>query len=84
MREHVDQDAVVATTQALVRVDTRNPPGDEARIIEVCRGLLTPLGAQVEVVEPSPGRTSVARPVPGKSVSLKHVMNNATRTRARV
>src|SRR3954470_15594528 len=29
MREHVDETAVVELTQALVRIDTRNPPGNE-------------------------------------------------------
>ena len=70
MREHVDADAVVAATQALVRVDTRNPPGDEVRAVATCRELLEPLGARVEVVEPSPGRASVVAALPstGKPV----------------
>ncbi len=70
MREHVDQGAVVAATQELVKVDTRNPPGDEVRIVEACRSLLAPLGAQVEVIEPSPGRASVVAVLPatGKPV----------------
>ena len=70
MREHVDQEAVVAVTQALVRVDTRNPPGNEARIVEACRNLLAPLGARVEVIEPMPGRSSVVAALPstGKPV----------------
>jgi succinyl-diaminopimelate desuccinylase len=70
MREHVDQDAVVAVTQALVRVDTRNPPGDEARIVDACRDLLAPLDAEVEVIEPAPGRASLVATLPrrGKPV----------------
>lgn len=70
MREHVDEAAVVAATQALVQVDTRNPPGDEARIVAACRALLDPLDAKVEVVEPSPGRASVVAVLPrsGKPV----------------
>ena len=70
MREHVDADAVVAATQALVRVDTRNPPGDEARVVAACRELLDPLGAAVELVEPRPGRTSLVATLPraGKPV----------------
>jgi len=70
MQEHVDTDAVVAATQALVRVDTRNPPGDEARVVAACRELLDPLGATVEVVEPRPGRASVVATLPatGKPV----------------
>jgi len=70
MREHVDAEAVVAATQALVRVDTRNPPGDEVRVVAACRELLEPLGASVEVVEPQPGRASVVAALPrtGKPV----------------
>ena len=64
MREHVDEGAVVAATQALVRVDTRNPPGDEAQLVATCRQLLEPLGATVEVVEPRPGRASVVATFP--------------------
>ena len=64
MREHVDTDAVVAATQALVRVDTRNPPGDEVRAVAACRELLGPLGASVEVIEPRPGRASVVAALP--------------------
>ncbi len=70
MREHVDTDAVVAATQALVRVDTRNPPGDEVRAVAACRELLEPLGARIEVIEPRPGRASVVAALPrtGKPV----------------
>ena len=70
MREHVDTAAVVAATQALVRVDTRNPPGDEVRVVATCRDLLAPLGAEVEVIEPMPGRASVVAALPrtGKPV----------------
>jgi len=70
MREHVDRGAVVAATQELVRVDTRNPPGDETRVVAACRELLAPLDATVEIVEPQPGRTSVVAVLPstGKPV----------------
>lgn len=70
MREQVDADAVVAATQALVRVDTRNPPGDEVRVVAACRELLDPLDATVQVVEPRPGRASVVATLPatGKPV----------------
>jgi len=70
MREHVEEAAVVAATQALVRVDTRNPPGDEVRIVAACQEMLAPLGARIDVVEPSPGRASVVASLPstGKPV----------------
>jgi len=70
MREHVDSDALVAGTQALVRIDTRNPPGDEARAVAACRELLAPLDARIKIVEPQPGRASVVAVLPplGKPV----------------
>ncbi|MEO5679175.1 MAG: M20 family metallopeptidase [Acidimicrobiales bacterium] len=64
MREHVDTDAVVAATQALVRVDTRKPPGHEVGAVAACRELLDPLGAVIEVVEPQAGRASVVAALP--------------------
>jgi succinyl-diaminopimelate desuccinylase len=70
MIEHVDADRVVALTQELVRVDTRNPPGNEVAAVAACRAMLEPLGATIEVVEPLPGRASVVATLPrtGKPV----------------
>ncbi|MDP9071374.1 MAG: M20 family metallopeptidase [Actinomycetota bacterium] len=59
MREFVDVATLVTLTQALVAVDTQNPPGNERAILEVARGMLEPFGARFEEVEPEPGRTSL-------------------------
>lgn len=59
MRRHVDAEALVACTRALVEVDTQNPPGNEAAILPVVRNLLAPFGPRFEEVEPAPGRTSL-------------------------
>ncbi|HET7488024.1 MAG TPA: M20 family metallopeptidase [Acidimicrobiales bacterium] len=59
MRAHVDEDAVVALTRSLVAVDTQNPPGNEAAVVDACRAALEPLGARIEVFEPAPGRASL-------------------------
>jgi len=59
VRELVDVDALVTLTQALVAVDTQNPPGNEAAILEVAREMLEPFGARFDEVEPEPGRTSL-------------------------
>ena len=59
MRAHVDVDAVVATTTALVGVDTQNPPGRERDLIPLCRDLLGDFDARFEEVEPAPGRISL-------------------------
>ncbi|MCV7229194.1 M20 family metallopeptidase [Mycolicibacterium komossense] len=52
---------------AMVRCDTRNPPGDETAIISLLSDALTGLGAQVEVFEAAPGRLSVLAMVAGAS-----------------
>ncbi|MEO6121716.1 MAG: M20 family metallopeptidase [Acidimicrobiales bacterium] len=59
MRAHVDADAVVAATVALVGVDTQNPPGDERAAVAVARDLLGGFGARFEEIEPAPGRVSL-------------------------
>ena len=38
----------------LIRIDTSNPPGNEAQVAELLRARLAPLGFQVEIV-PTPG-----------------------------
>lgn len=59
MRSHVDTDAVVERTRALVAVDTQNPPGNERELLGVCREMLEPFGAVFEEFEPAPGRASL-------------------------
>ncbi|MGH9165226.1 MAG: M20 family metallopeptidase, partial [Acidimicrobiales bacterium] len=59
VRAHVDVDALVATTRALVAVDTQNPPGGERALLPLCRDLLSSFGARFEEVEPAPGRASL-------------------------
>ena len=67
---------VVALTRDLVRLDTSNPPGNEALVAAYMRDRLAPLGFEVEVIPtPTPGKAHlVARlrsPAPvGKAVLL--------------
>src|SRR5438067_8288861 len=56
---HVDRGEVVDLTAALVRMDTRNPPGNERPAADLCRQALEPFGATFDEVEPAPGRTSL-------------------------
>lgn len=63
---HPDWDAAraetVANLQALIRIDTVNPPGDEIRLARRLEAILGADGIDAEVFEPSPGRaTLVAR-----------------------
>jgi succinyl-diaminopimelate desuccinylase len=64
VREHVDPDRVVELTQALVSVDTRNPPGNEAPIETVVRDALDRWRPHWTSVEPAPGRLSLVAEIP--------------------
>lgn len=59
MREHVDTGGLVELTRAMVAVDTRNPPGNEAPIEEVVRQALDRWAPRWTAVEPAPGRLSL-------------------------
>jgi acetylornithine deacetylase/succinyl-diaminopimelate desuccinylase family protein len=59
VREYVDTDRLVELTRALVAVDTRNPPGNEAPIEGVVREALDRRTAGWQSVEAAPGRLSL-------------------------
>ena len=59
MREHVDQERLVELTKSLVRIDTRNPPGNEAPIEDAARAALDSRAATWQRIEPAPGRVSL-------------------------
>ena len=63
MRDLIDPGALVDLTRALVAVDTRNPPGNERKAVDVARQFLEPFGATFTEVEPEPGRTSLVATV---------------------
>ncbi|MGW0806547.1 M20 family metallopeptidase [Nonomuraea sp. NPDC002799] len=60
----------VGLTQALIRIDTRNPPGEEHRAVPLLQRRLTELGATCRTFEPHPGRSSLIAEVgdPGAPV----------------
>lgn len=64
MRQHVDAEAVVELTKALVAVDTRNPPGNEAPIESTVRDALAPRTPRWTPVEAAPGRLSLVADMP--------------------
>src|SRR4051794_34449311 len=59
----VDRDEVVDLTAALVRIDTRNPPGNERAAADACRQALERFDATFSEVEPAPDRTSLVATV---------------------
>ena len=51
--------------QALVRLDTVNPPGNETRAAELLRDFLRPTGADVRLLWRDPARASLVARLPG-------------------
>ena len=56
---------VVSLLQQLVRIDTSNPPGNEALVDELLRARLEPLGFQVEIIPtPAAGKSHLIARLP--------------------
>ena len=73
LRRHVDRDELVEMARELVRIDTSNPPGNEADAARWVQEQMRALGfEEVRWVEPAPGRASVTgsfgRPGTGKTL----------------
>lgn len=45
--------------QALLRLDTRNPPGNEVRVVDYLKGVLEPAGIEVKVFARDPNRPNL-------------------------
>jgi acetylornithine deacetylase/succinyl-diaminopimelate desuccinylase-like protein len=56
---HALNDECVRHLQALIRLDTSNPPGNEILAAEYIRGQLKAVGIPSEVVESAPGRANL-------------------------
>ncbi|WP_324715901.1 M20 family metallopeptidase [Carboxydochorda subterranea] len=60
LKAHLDRDALLDAARALIRIDTTNPPGNEAPAARWVRERMLELGFRdVQLVEPHPGRASV-------------------------
>ncbi|MDQ3962564.1 MAG: M20 family metallopeptidase [Actinomycetota bacterium] len=57
--EGIDRDAVTARLVDLVRAESENPPGNEAKVAGVVAAMCEALGLAVELHEHEPGRPSV-------------------------
>ncbi len=62
--EQVD-DEVVGHLRDLLRLDTRNPPGNEIRAAEYLRAMLERDGIESEIVGPSPDRATIVARIRG-------------------
>lgn len=68
LRDHVDTEALVSLTSALVAARSENPPGNERAVAGILHDALSPYDPEWTEVEPAPGRLSlVARVASGES-----------------
>ncbi|MEW6752680.1 MAG: hypothetical protein AB1505_17105 [Candidatus Latescibacterota bacterium] len=70
---HIDWDQAAARTalrlQRMIRFATTNPPGNEKRLAEGLAAEVREAGLPAEVVEPAPGRGSLAVRLPGRGAA---------------
>lgn len=59
------QEAAVQTLQALVRIDTSNPPGNESKVAEYLKAILDQDGIASEIVALEPGRGNLIARIKG-------------------
>ena len=58
---------VVELAQRLVRIDTTNPPGNEAGAVDVVRQVLVSAGIRCELIARDPGRPNLIARIPGRN-----------------
>ncbi|HJT58829.1 MAG TPA: M20/M25/M40 family metallo-hydrolase [Ktedonobacteraceae bacterium] len=59
------EDEVITHLRNILRLDTRNPPGNEIRAAEYIRGVLQADGIDSEIVGPSPDRATIVARLKG-------------------
>jgi len=60
------RDEVVELAQALIRLDTSNPPGNETPAAELLAEHLREAGAECELIGPDPARLNLVARVRGR------------------
>ncbi len=60
------RDETVALLQALIRLETVNPPGNETKAAELLRGYLEPVGVECELYARSPERANLVARIRGR------------------
>jgi acetylornithine deacetylase/succinyl-diaminopimelate desuccinylase-like protein len=60
------RDEVVQLLQALIRLDTVNPPGNETQAAELLRDYLEPFGVECELYARVPERANLVARIPGR------------------
>ena len=59
------REEAVQTLQALVRIDTRNPPGNESKVAEYLKSVLDQEGIASEIIAMEPGRGNLIARIKG-------------------
>ena len=59
------RDEAVRTLQALIRIDTSNPPGNETKLAEYLKGILDKEGIASEIIAAEPGRGNLIARIKG-------------------
>jgi acetylornithine deacetylase/succinyl-diaminopimelate desuccinylase family protein len=72
---HVDERETIALLQRLLRLNTENPPGNEAPAARLLEEYLRPLGFETEYHEPAPERGSLVARLSGTGGGRTLVMN---------
>ncbi len=62
----IDDQKLAAFTQAIIRCQSWNPPGDEAGVVALIAEQLEAFGLEVEIEPVSPGRDNVIGRLPGR------------------
>jgi succinyl-diaminopimelate desuccinylase len=72
---HVDDRETIALLQRLLRINTENPPGNEAPAARLLAEYLAPLGFEAEIHEPAPARASLVARLRGTGGGRTLVLN---------
>src|SRR3989304_3542391 len=59
------RDEAVQNLQAMIRIDTSNPPGNETKLAEYLKGILDKEGIASEIIAAEPGRGNLIARIKG-------------------
>jgi len=74
----IDEKRVIDLLRSILRINTENPPGDEAPAARILAEYLKPLGFEAEFYEPEPERTSLLAVLRGEGAGRSLLLNGHT------
>lgn len=78
MAFEIDEAKIIDLLRSILRINTENPPGNEAPVARILADYLQPLGFETEFYEPESGRTSVLAVLRGEGGGRSLLMNGHT------